>query len=270
MKKTWWGGKINYMTELKEGAPEIRRETFGARQKDIDGFFIAKLIKQTANGLGDSFRTFDFKFEDELQKLESDLSGLVEETYEAKTMIAGDIAVHQDYFKDFIRAHYNDRWGEGHEVSFDEDQMPVPVNEESGEIKVKIAVWAKRGREKPGEPEVLEKLFTLYASPEAVARYKSEIKPKVERFLKLRQEAEANYDKEEHSCFERVEDLIRKRGENTHFAYEEWKKYLTIFPPGSTDTWSARVVQDGIEIVSFDENGHFLYTSLLPKPKEQK
>lgn len=235
------------MTELKEGAPEEMRETFGARQKDIDEFFIAKLIKQTADGLGDLFRTFDFQFDAELQKLDSDLSGLAEEMYEAKTMIAGGITARQDYFKNFIKTHYDDRWGEGHEVRFDEDQVPVPVNEESGEIKVKVAVWAKRGREKSGEPEAIEKSFTLYASPEAMSRYKNEIKPKIERFLKLRQEARENYDKEERRCFERVEALIRGKDEKTRFTYEDWIEYLTIFPPGLTDTWSAHVVVTGLK-----------------------
>lgn len=257
------------MTESRENTPETR-ETFGARQKNIDDFFIAKLVKQTADGLGDLFRTFDFKFEEELQKLDSDLSGLAEEIREAKTMIAGGIAAHQDYFKDFIRAHYNDRWGEGHEVGFDEDQVPVPVDEKTGEIKVKVAVWAKGGREKSGVPEVLEKSFTLYASPETLFRYKNEIKPKVERFLKLRQEAWENYEKEERRCFERVEALIKERGGGTHFSYEDWEKYLTLFPPGSTDTWSARVVKNGIEIASFDQSGQFIYTSLIPRPETRE
>lgn len=257
------------MTESRENTHETR-ETFGASQKDIDEFFIAKLIKQTADGLGDLFRTFDFQFEDELQKLDSDLSGLAEKMHEAKTMIAGGITARQDCFKNFIKTHYDDRRGEGHEVSLDEDQVPIPVNEESGEIKVKVAVWAKRGREKAGESETLEKLFTLYASPEATSRYKNEIKPKVERFLKLRQEVGENYDKEERRCFERVEALIRGKDEKTHFTYEDWREYITIFPPGGTDTWSARVVKNGIEIASFDQNGQFIYTSLLPKPEARK
>lgn len=199
------------MPERKENTVEIK-ETFGADQKSIDKLFIAKFVERA-----DPFSLPSFP-SNELRQLANELVDLVDKGNDEKNLIAGQIAEKQDYFRNFIESHYSDVRGWGHEAYIDEDEAEIKVNENSGQVDIEVVVRASKFAKRSGEKSYLVQTYALHASPEAVAYYTGEIKPKLEKFSKLRKEEEERL----HRDLEELRALVEERGEGVHLTSKDW------------------------------------------------